>query len=343
MKKIIFLAIIFLNLVIINSCDKQVINKIDNNPIKNEISQNNSLLHVANDSILMQVAKKVNNMDSVEYVLWKKENDIKTTMYDIYHKAICENEAINNEIENMSEKEYWTKKELNDTLEFSDYTKQMARKGYLNIIYNDSMAVVKMPTWAVSYAKVLSPEGKVIVGNNLYQYTKDDLIIKDIITGKILKNNVKYYDVYWYPTPPREFIIPCSNTKHYKIIIETIFVQYRTSGDNYKSIYKVDLSFYKQVYRWGRWRHWTDKNTSWSVNGYYNREFTTSHGDHIFQRENIVNYGSRDNYFEPVWESFGGNLNDYIHVERISQNSYTVRTSKGTRIVSHDYPSDRLK
>lgn len=329
---------------IFNSCKKQIGNKIDNNPITNEISQNNSLLHVANDSILMQLAKNVNNMDSSEYALWKKQNMIKTTMYDVYHKAICENESIDNEIENMSEQEYKSKKALNDTLEFSVYTKQMARKGYLKLIYNDSMAVVKMSTWAVIYSKVLSPEGKVIVGNNLYHYTKDALIKEDIKTGKILKNNLKDYEVDWPGYPYQsQIVVPYNARKHYKIVLETRFIQNTTSGNNYNSIYVVDLSFYKQVKLFGKWRKWTDKNTNWSANGHYYREFTTIHGDHLKQKHNIVKYGSYDNIFQPVWESFGGNLNDYIHVERIAQNSYTIGTSKGTRTISHIYPSDRLK
>jgi len=140
-----------------------------------------------------------------------------------------------------------------------------------------------------------------------------------------------------------QIVVPYSDRKHYKIVLETRFVQYTTSGNNYNSIYVVQLSFYKQVKLFGKWGNWTDKNTNWSVNGYYYREFTIILGYHLLQKHNIVKYGSYDNFFEPVWESFGGNLNDYIHVERIAQNSYTIGTSKGTKTISHIYPSDRLK
>jgi hypothetical protein len=341
MKKItkILVLLVVLVSIALSSCQKEIIEPQNATTSPKQIfTVTNGRISVKTDSLLCRLADSVNNMDSIEYSIFLRQNHIKETMYTIYHKAVTEDEKIENYYCDSLKVEGYA--DIKKHKFFSDYTLQMAKKGYLNLINNDTMSVVKMPTWATAYSKILTPKGEIKVGNYLYRYTNNNLIKQDLKTGKFFKNNIKYYNVDWNRSS--YVIIPKNYRKKYKIVLNTRFVQYKQKNNKFNSVYVVILNFYKVVKIFGKWRIF-DKNTSWQVSGYYNREFTTKYGKHIYQKENVFSTSGRSNYFEPVWASFGGNLADYIHVFRIANNLYEISTNKGKTSISHPYPSDRLK
>ncbi len=331
------MAIIFVGAVTFSSCEKHELQTAPEQQTSNyqqNITKVGDIIKFNSEKQFVSVVEYLNGLDYESYKNWKKNNNVQLTMYDIYHRAVTENDSIDRYYSSLTDSEYQQLKK-DEMPEFSEYTKEMAKKGYLNLIYNDTIAVVEMPTWASVYSKILTPDGKFLIGDTLYKFTKNSFTATDLKSDKIIYGNSKY-EVDW---PVTNYSTFKKNNKEYKVQIYARYIQYYTSRPYFKSIYIVNLEFFKKSR--GKW---VNKNTRWTVNGSYTLNHTDLNWHEVNEDVDVnVSHSSRDDYINIVYSSINRNADDYRHVPRISTNNFYVSTLKGSTYVHHLYPSYRLK
>ncbi len=272
---------------------------------------------------LIEISDSLYKLDYEDYMHWLSRYGIRT-IYSEYLKAVKKDEDMDDYYESLPpEKIQLLRKSKNYKL-YSDYTIALANIGIVNLVTNDTTALIELPEGTEVYAPLLSLDGAVYVG--------DKLIVMNKAMGKNISpdDGISFFCNYPKIDIGTEDIKYYWIKKRWRVGLEARYItsENKCTSDpyDYYVYYKVLFHFEKKNI-WGKWK---SRYTSWRIKGYVMKKFTDLNGRDITGKVYIYQSFARTPVAHLIALSEGGDMRDYIHTVKPISDYYQINTRKDT-------------
>jgi hypothetical protein len=274
-----------------------------------QVKCDNGILVFRNQEHFQNVKNELAQLSYEQFVDWEKSLGF-LSMNHLYRDILDAEETLANSYDNMSSEKIQELENSGKIYEYSDLAQFYLKKGFIEIIKYNDIELLQLKCFADYNSKVLNEEGLVKIGNEIWQFTENQIkILKNgdfnkldlLKETKTEKDYVHIIDIN-LSTTFKTYTIDkdWSDENSYdrkKIVAASRFIQYYTNSSH--TIFHTKFWAHIVLYKYS-WHKWRTRKDGAQIRGWYKWDdgtgVKTSYETHDFSGNSFYSYVYIDSY-----------------------------------------------